>query len=97
MAKNLRTSEGILQVVNVYQTGTLNCDFGLPSLCKRDLRSSAILCGVKLYFLSDVSGGFLRGSSLTLEDGTDHFSETSAINYHSTLRRIPKERSCQVL
>jgi hypothetical protein len=29
---------------------------------------------------------------MTLEDGTDTFPETSAKNYHSTLRNTPEER-----
>jgi hypothetical protein len=30
--------------------------------------------------------------SMTFEDGTDRFPETSVTNYHTTLREIPEER-----
>jgi len=68
-------------------------DFRLPLRCEWDLRSFGILSSVEWQFLTDVLGqpleSILKGQ--VLQDGTDRLPR----NYHSTLRKIPKERTSE--
>ena len=69
-------------------------DFRVLPRFKYSLLSSGMLCRFYCYlpkFRDNISVPF-RGSSLILEYEIDGLTETSVINYQSTLRKIQEER-----